>query len=145
MLFPSVFQTFHRKNDHSVILRGLNPEGSSGSYLCDITLPAFLITCYFFFLWNKENKLEFLPGDKKSKFLLFLRSIFLNPVFFCSFLIPFMENLIIFIKSISYTLFFVDCRLHHAFSQLSYFSVQLSCSSRKLCIMIKIFCFISSS
>ena len=81
MLFYSVFQTFHRKNVSSVVL-SLNPEGPSGSYLCD-----------------------FLPGDKKSKFLSFLRSIFLVPVFLCSFLIPFTEDFIIFlcyIRHLSY-------------------------------------------
>ena len=49
VIFPSVFQTFHRKNDHSIVLRSLNPEGPLGSYLCDVTLPALLITCQFSF------------------------------------------------------------------------------------------------
>ena len=40
VLFHSVFHTFHRKNDSSVTLRSLNPEGPLGSYLYDITLPA---------------------------------------------------------------------------------------------------------
>ena len=140
MLFPSVFQTFHRKIDRSVVLRGLNPEGPLDSYLSDVTLPALLITCQFSFCGTEKIKQDFLLGDKKYKFLLFLRSIFLFPVFFCSFLIPFTENLIIFIKAIFYILCLLVVVLRHAFSRLPYFSAQLSCLFLKSCIMIKIFC-----
>ena len=114
MLFYSVFHPFHRKNDSSVILKSLNPEGS---YLCDVTLPALIIKCQFL-LWNKENKQDFLLGDKKNlNFLLFsgLRSIFLVPVFLCSFIIPFTENSVIFIKSIFNILLFLIVDLHHTF------------------------------
>ena len=74
LLFYSVFHTFNRKNDSSVVLKSLNPEGPLGSYLCDVTLPTLFITCQFF-VWNKENKHDFLLGDKKFKFL-YLWSIF---------------------------------------------------------------------
>ena len=43
MLFYSVFQTFHRKNDSSVVLKSLNPEGPLDSYLYEVILPALLI------------------------------------------------------------------------------------------------------
>ena len=77
------------KNDSSVVLKSLNPEGPSGSYLCDVTLPALLIRCQFLFCVIKKIKQDFLPGDKTSKFLSFLQSIFLVflvSVFLCSFI-----------------------------------------------------------
>ena len=64
MLFYSVFTISTEKNDHTVILFSLNPEGPIGSHLCDVTFPALLIMCQFlfcgreskqgFFLWVKE-------------------------------------------------------------------------------------------
>ena len=99
MLFYSVFQTFHRKkNDGSVVLKSLNPEGPVGSCLCEVTLPA-LDHMSVSFLWNKENKQDFLlpVGEKNKIFLSFLWSVFLVPVFFCSLIIPFMEDVTIFI------------------------------------------------
>ena len=63
------------------------------------------------FLWNKENKNDFFNGDKKSKFLPFSLVYFLSFCFFCSFLIPFTEHLITFIKLIfnSMLLLIVNC------------------------------------
>ena len=119
MLCYSVFQTFHRKNDYLVVLKSLNPEDPLGSYLCDVTFPALLIMCQFFFLWNKENKPNFLPGEKNLMFLSFFRSIFLVPVFLCSFITPFMEDSI-FIKSIFSILLFLIVDLHQMFSRVSY-------------------------
>ena len=90
MLFYSVFQTFHKKNDS---LKSLNPEGPLGSHLCDVILHAILITCQFLFCGTKKVNRRFYRV--KKIFLSFLRSIFLFPVFLCSFIIPFTENSVI--------------------------------------------------
>ena len=55
----------------------LNPEGLLGSYLCDVTLPALLITCHFLFC-GQESKQRILPGEKDLYFLSFLQFNFLN-------------------------------------------------------------------
>ena len=80
------------------------------------------------FLWNKENQQDFLPVIKNLNFFLFLRSIFLVPVFLCSFLIPFTEDLFIFFKSIFNFLLFLIIDLRHMFSRLTYLSAQRLCS-----------------
>ena len=140
MLFYSVFHTFHRKkNNSSVILKSLNPEGPLGSYLCDITLPSLLITCQFLFCGTKKINRIFYWVIKNLYFFLFLWSIFKVPVFVCSFLIPFMENLIAFIKLIFNILLLLIVVLRHVFSRLSYLLTQLSYSIQKPCIMIQIF------
>ena len=93
------FKPFTEKNDSSVVLKSLNPEGPSGSYLCDVTLPALSIMCLFFFGTKKLT--GFLPGEKKDLiFLSFLWSIFLFPVFLCSLIILSTEDSVIFVKSI---------------------------------------------
>ena len=97
------FKPSTEKNDSSVVLKSLNPEGPFGSYLCDITLPT-LNHVSVSFLWNKENKQEFLPDEKILVFLFFLRSIFLFPALLCSLIIPSTEDYAIFIKSIFYFL-----------------------------------------
>ena len=124
MLFYSVFHTFHRKNDSSVILKSLNPEGPLGSYLCDITLPALLIMSVSFCGTKKINRI-FYRVIKNLNVFLFLWSSFLVPVFFCSFLIPFMENLITFIKSIFGILLLLIVVSSHAFSRLVFFGTTL--------------------
>ena len=40
VLFYSVFHAFHRKNNSSIVLQNLNPEGPSDSYVCEVTPPA---------------------------------------------------------------------------------------------------------
>ena len=82
--------------------------------------------------------LLFGPGDKKSKFLSFLRSIFLVPFFLCSFLIPFTEDFINFMKSIFNILLFWSpiCVVHFCDSGIHWHN---SCSVRKSCIIIQIF------
>ena len=130
MLFYSVFQTFHRKNDSSIILKSLNPEGPLGSNLCDVTLLAFWVS----FLCNKESQQNFLSGEKNLIFLSFLRSKFLISCFLCSFIIPFMKIFLIFIKSIFNFLLFFTINLRHMFTRLSYWS--WSCSVWMSCIII---------
>ena len=51
VLFYSVFHTFHRKNDSSVVLMSLKPEVSLGSYLCDVY--RYLNYLSVSFLWTK--------------------------------------------------------------------------------------------
>ena len=139
MCYSILFSHLPQKNDRSVVLNSLNPEGPIGSYLCDVTLRALLITCQFLFCGTKKINRIFYRVIKNLSFFLFLRSIFLVPVFFCSFLIPFTENLIIFIKSIFSSLLLLIVVLRHAFSRLSYFSAHFSCLFRKLCVTIQIF------
>ena len=74
-------------------LKSLNPEGSLGIYLCDFIFPALLITCSVSFLWNKENKEDFLSGEKNLIYLSFSLEYFLFPVFLCSFIIPFTDDM----------------------------------------------------
>ena len=115
MLFYSVFQTFHRKNDSTRIL---NPEGPLGSYLCDITLSSLLLMCQFLFCGTKKVNRIFYRVKKNLNFLSFLQSIFLFPVFLCSFIIPFMEDSVIFIKLMfSFLLFLIVylCRVFGTF------------------------------
>ena len=107
MLFYSVFQTFHSKND--------SQKGPLGSYLCDITSCSFDHVSVSF-LWNKESQKDFLPDEKNLIFLSFLRSIFLFPVFLCSFIFPFMEDSVIFIKLIFNFLLFFIVDLRHVFA-----------------------------
>ena len=71
------------------------------------------------FLWNKESQQDFLLGEKNLVFLTFLQSIFLFHVFLCSFIIPFTENAVIFVKSIFNFLLFLIVDLRHMFSRLS--------------------------
>ena len=68
VLFCSVFQNFHRKNDS---LKSLNPEGTSGSYLCDVILPAILIMCQFLFCGTKKVNKDFYQVKKIYIFFLF--------------------------------------------------------------------------
>ena len=70
MLFCSIFQTFRRKNDSSGILKSLNPGGPLGSYLCDVTSHSFYHLSVSFLL-SKENKWDFLPGEKNLNFFSF--------------------------------------------------------------------------
>ena len=93
------FKPSTEKNDSSFVLKSPNPEGPLGSYLCEVILPALLIMCQFLSVEQKINRI-FYRVIKKSKFLSFLQSIFLVPVFLFSFLIPFTEDFISFIKSI---------------------------------------------
>ena len=72
VLFYSVLQTFHRKNDNS---KSLNPEGPFGSYLCDITLPVFLNACQFLFCRTKKVNRIFYWVKKHLIFLSFLQCI----------------------------------------------------------------------
>ena len=90
------------------------------SYLCDVILPALLIVCLFLFCGTKKNEQDFLPGEKNRILLSFLRSIFLFPAFLCSFIIPFTEDSIIFIKLIFSVLLFLIIDLDRMFSLLSY-------------------------
>ena len=101
------------KNDSLVVLKNLNPEGPLSSYLCGVTLPALSVTCQLLFCGTKKINRIFIY--KKSKFLSFLWSIFLVPVFLCSFFIPFTEDSVIFIKSIFNILLFLIIKLHHTF------------------------------
>ena len=116
MLFYCVFQTFHRKKDSLVILKSLNPEGPLGSYLCDVTLPALSITCQFLFCGTKKINRIFYQVKKNLIFLSFLWSIFIVPVFLCSFITPFTEDSIIFIKSIFNILLFLIVDFRHVFT-----------------------------
>ena len=77
------------KNDSLVVLKSLNPEGPLGNYLCDVTLPIAFDHVSVSFLWNKESEQDFLSGEKNLIILSFLWSIFLFPVFLCSFIIPY--------------------------------------------------------
>ena len=70
------------------------------------------------FLWNKENNTIFYRVKKKLIFLSFLWPIFLVPVFLCSFIIPFTEDSIIFIKPIFNFLLFLIVDLRYMFSRL---------------------------
>ena len=81
------------------------------------------------FLWNKENKLIFYRVKKNLIYFSCLQSIFLFPVFLCSLIIPFMEDSIIFIKSIFSFLWFLslicvicfrDFRVYHQGSRVLY-------------------------
>ena len=135
MCYSILFSHLPQKKDCSFVLKSLNPEGLLGSHLCDVTLPALLIRCQFLFCGTKKINRSFYWVIKNLNFLLFLPSIFLVHVFFCSFLIPFTENLITFIKSIFNILLLLIVILRHAFSRLLYLSAQFSCS----CIMIQIF------
>ena len=130
MLFYSVFQTYHRNNKFSR-LKSLNPEGPLSSYLSDVALPALSVTCQFLFLWNKENKQDFLLGEKKKKkdlvFLSFLWSIFL--VRFLMFLYhSFHRGSIIFIESVFHVLLFFIFYLLYMLPRLFYLSSRRSCS-----------------
>ena len=71
VLFYSVFQTFQRKNDRSVILKSLNPEGPLDSYLCDLTVPTLLITCQFLFCGQESKQRIFFLRVKKIYILSF--------------------------------------------------------------------------
>ena len=82
VLFYSVFHTFHRKNNSSVILRSLNPEGPLGSYLCNVTLPPLMIRCQFLFC-GQESKHDFSPGERNQCFISFSPVNFLNPFLSC--------------------------------------------------------------
>ena len=62
-------------------LKNLNPEGPSGIYLCDVTFPTLLITCSVSFLWNKENKQDFLQDEKNLIYLSLSPEYILFPVF----------------------------------------------------------------
>ena len=61
------FKPSTEKNDRSVVLRRLNPEGPLGGYPCDLTLPARLIKCQF--LLRSNNKTE-LSGDREGGIIL---------------------------------------------------------------------------
>ena len=117
MLFYSVFQTFHRKKDGSVVLKSLNPEGPFKRYLCDITLPAVLIRCQFFFCGQESKQRIFSPGERN----LFLSFFWLNLLiltFVCSSIIPSTHDAIILYKSIFdfLLLLLITCPCHE-FSQ----------------------------
>ena len=118
MLFYSVFQTFHRKNDS---LKSLNPEGPLGSYCVTSFFPLFDHMSVSF-LWNKESQKDLLPGEKNLILLSFLRFMFLFPVFFCSFIIPFTEDSVFFLKSIFNFLLLLIVDLCHMFSGLFFHS-----------------------
>ena len=68
MLFDSVFQTFHYS------LKTLNTEGPLSSYLCDILLPAVLITCQFLGLGINPSPLSLI--QKRT----FLRGVLMQQV-----------------------------------------------------------------
>ena len=111
------FKPFTEKNDSS---KSLNPEGPLGSYLCDVTLPVLLIRCQFLSCRTKEVNRIFTRW-KNLIFLSFLQSIFLFPVFLfpvflCSFIIPFMEDSVVFNKLIFNVLLFLIVDLRHIFA-----------------------------
>ena len=143
MLFYSVFHTFNRKNDSLVALKSLNPEGPLGSYLCNSShsFNHMLVS----FLWNKENKQDFLLGDKRSKFLSFSLVYFLVPVFFLFLSHSFSRKILLLLLN-RFSIFFIvfNCFLllivvlRHAFSRFLYLLTQLSCSFQKSCIPIQI-------
>ena len=67
--------------------------------MCDITLLALLIMCQFLFCGTKKINRIFYWVKKNLIFLSFLWSVFLVPVFLCSFITPFMEDSVIIIIS----------------------------------------------
>ena len=73
-----LFSHLPQKNDLSVVNESLKPEGPLGSYLCDVTLPAQLISCQFSFLWTKKFNKDFYLWKKFGLFL-FLTDKFLYP------------------------------------------------------------------
>ena len=75
------------KNDSSVVLKSLNPEGPLGSYLCDVTLPSLYHVSVSSCGTKKINRI-FLPGDKTSEFP-FSPVCFLSSCFFCLFFLCF--------------------------------------------------------
>ena len=60
MLFSSIF-TPSTENDLLVVNLRLKPEGPLGSYLCEVTPPAQLVTCQFLFCGQRKSSRIFLP------------------------------------------------------------------------------------
>ena len=118
MLILFCFQTFHRKNNGSVILKSLNPEGPFKRYLCDITHPTLLIMCQFLFYGLESKQRIFLPGERNLFFLSFLWLNLLILTFVCSSVIPSTHDVIIFLKSIFNFLLLLKFCPCHEFSQL---------------------------
>ena len=84
-----------------------------GIYLHDIILPAVLITCQFLFCGTKRVNRIFIEWKKSNLSFLLSRFFFL-----CSFIIPFTDDSISFLKSIFNFLLLLIIDLCHTFSQL---------------------------
>ena len=124
MLFYSVFTPSTEKWPFS--RQSLKPEGPLGSYLCDVTPPAQLITCQFLFCGQRKSTRNFYLWKKFGLFL-FLTVKFLYPcvsLFFLSLLSLSMlfENSDFNFKDLLTGLSW------HAFSRLSLFGTMLVCS-----------------
>ena len=128
MLFYSVFQTFYRKkNNSSVVLKIVNPEGPLGSYLCVVTLSALLITCQFLFCGTKKINRNFYWLKNSSFSFLFLVDFLISCFIMCLDHSLTMEDYAFFIKSIFYFLWNLIVNLRNMFLGLSHLSSWPSC------------------
>ena len=66
MCYSLLFSHLPQKNDLSVVNKSLKPEGPLGSYLCDVTLPAQLITCQFLFCGQRNSTRIICHKSKKN-------------------------------------------------------------------------------
>ena len=123
------------KNDSSVVLKRLNPEGHLSSYLCDVTLPAFffLSRVSFFSVDKKVNKDFFCPDENIYIFFSFSPGKFLNPCLSCvplSFVPPY--NIISLCKSFfDFLILLIPCSCHE-FSRLFMKIVRDNCRHIKV-------------
>ena len=66
------FKTSLKKNDGSVVLKSLYPEGPFKRYLCDVILSTLSIMFQFLFCGQESKQRIFSPGERNLYFLSFL-------------------------------------------------------------------------
>ena len=98
--------------------------------MCDVTLPAILITCQILFCGTKKIKRRFYCVKKKI-YLSFLWNISYFLVFLCSFIIPFTDDSFSFQKSFFDFLLLLIVDPCHTFSRLLMTTIRGVCGHIK--------------